>query len=80
LIFAMASGIMPGSGADAQRGVVITKAATGGIRDYGLAERLLEHPTSARLAIIGLVFVRAPRPRPAGATAEPSGPTPPASL
>lgn len=54
-------------------GAVITKIATGGIHDYGLAERLLDYPTFAWLALMGLVFIRACRSRPAGATVDPSG-------
>jgi hypothetical membrane protein len=44
-----------------------------GIHDYGLAERLLDYPTFAWLALMGLVFIRACRSRPAGATVDPSG-------
>jgi hypothetical membrane protein len=39
-------------------GLVITKAATGGLHDYGLAERLMEYPTFVWMALTGLVFVR----------------------
>jgi hypothetical membrane protein len=49
-------------------GAVITKAATSGLRDYGLAERLTESAIFAWLALMGLVFLLAHRPRPAGAT------------
>lgn len=48
---------------------VITKVATGGLHDYGLAERLLDYPTFAWLALMGLVFILASRPKPAVAGA-----------
>jgi hypothetical protein len=53
---------------------VVVRAATGGLRDYGLDERLTEGSIIAWLAITGLVFVFAPRPRPAEATVNPPGP------
>ncbi len=40
-------------------GPVITKVATGGFHDIGLAERLMEYPIFAWMALMGLVFVRA---------------------
>jgi hypothetical membrane protein len=55
-------------------GPVITKVATGGLRDYGLFERLTEGSIFAWLALTGVVFLLAPRPRPAGATVKTSGP------
>jgi hypothetical membrane protein len=55
-------------------GPVITKVATGGFHDIGLAERLMEYPIFAWMALMGLVFVRALRPRPASATVNSPGP------
>jgi hypothetical protein len=42
-------------------GPVITKLATGGIHDIGLAERLMEYPVIAWMALIGLLLFRACR-------------------
>lgn len=47
-------------------GSVITKVVTGGLRDYGLGERLAEYPIFVWLAVIGLVFLLSRRPRPPG--------------
>ncbi len=49
-------------------GTVITKIAAGGIHDIGLAERLMDYPTFAWMAILGLMFVWAARPKPVTAT------------
>jgi hypothetical membrane protein len=43
-------------------GLVITKAVTGGLHDYGLGERLAEYPIFVWLALMGLIFVWASRP------------------
>lgn len=55
-------------------GTAITKLATGGLHDIGLAERLMDYPTFAWMALMGLVFILASRQRPDGATVSPSGP------
>jgi hypothetical membrane protein len=55
-------------------GPVITKVATGGLHDIGLAERLMEYPIFVWLALMGLVFLQAHRPRPAGVTVNSPGP------
>ena len=56
-------------------GPVITKVATGGLHDYGLAERLMEYPIFAWLALMGLVFLLARHLGQARATVNPSAPT-----
>jgi hypothetical membrane protein len=55
-------------------GAVVTKLATGGLHEIGLAERLMEYPIIVWMVLMGLVFIRACRLRPAGATVTPAGP------
>lgn len=55
-------------------GPVITKVATGGLHDYGLAERLAEYPAFAWLAVMGMVFFRACRRGSDGAAEDSSAP------
>lgn len=38
-------------------GAVVTKVATGGLRDCGLAERLTIYPVYGWVALMGLVFI-----------------------
>ena len=55
-------------------GPLITKLATGGLHDFGLAERLAEYPIFVWLALMGLVFLLALHPRLARDIVNPSGP------
>jgi hypothetical membrane protein len=55
-------------------GPVITKIATGGLHDFGLAERLMEYPIFVWLALMGLVFLRTHHQAPAQAAVNRSGP------